>query len=112
MKTHLLIATLLMALFVSACSFYDEETAYFNTYYNMERIMAEVKDEFAYQDENKRNKPRVLVPGLDSATMAAKEGSVAPPQYQFLKAFVIDRSKLQPMATKVDSILLKGSKIH
>ena len=111
MKTHLLIATLLMALFVSACSFYDEETAYFNTYYNMERIMAEVKDEFAYQDENKRNKPRVLVPGLDSATMAAKEGSVAPPQYQFLKAFVIDRSKLQPMATKVDSILLKGSKI-
>lgn len=111
MKTHLLIATLLIALFVSACSFYDEETAYFNTYYNMERIMAEVKDEFAYQDENKRNKPRVLVPGLDSATMAAKEGSVAPPQYQFLKAFVIDRSKLQPMATKVDSILLKGSKI-
>lgn len=111
MKTHLLIATLLTAMFVSACSFYDEETAYFNTYYNMERIMAEVKDEFAYQDENKRNKPRVLVPGLDSATMAAKEGSVAPPQYQFLKAFIIDRSKLQPMATKVDSILLKGSKI-
>lgn len=100
-----------ITLIVSACSFYDEETAYFNTYYNMERIMAEVKDEFAYQDENKRNKPRLLVPGLDSAKSEGAEGKTTQPQYQFLKAFVIDRAKLQPMTTKVDSILLKGSKI-
>lgn len=75
----------------------------------MNRIMGEVKDEFNFQDENKRNKPRVLVPAMDSLRLGT-----APPKnttYQFLRAFVIERAKLQPVATKVDSILIKGSKV-
>ncbi len=105
-----IIGVLILALLASACSWFDNQTTYFNTYYNMDRIMGEIKDEFAYQDENKRVKPRVLVPGLDSAALPTGDPT-KPPQYQFLNAFVIERAKLQPVATKVDSILLKGSKI-
>ena len=75
----------------------------------MKRIMTEVKDEFDFQDVNKRNKPRVLVPAMDSMRLVS-----GPPKnttYQFLRAFVIERAKLQPVATKVDSILIKGSKV-
>lgn len=111
MSKRISIIVLVLSVLVSACSYYDEGTAYFNTYYNMQRIMGEIKDEFNYLDENARIKPRVIVPGLDSTTNATREGSTFNPQYQFLKAFIIDRSKLQPVATKVDSILLKGSKI-
>ncbi len=106
-----IVACLLVALLVSACSFYDNQITYFNTYYNMERIMGEIKDEFEYQDENKRNKPRVIVPGLDVAAPEADKAKLLQPQYQFLKTFVVDRAKLQPVATKVDSILIKGSKV-
>ena len=94
---------------VVGCDWYDNQTTYFNTYYNMERIMDEVKDEFEYIDENRRVKPRVLVPGLDSAVAA--EGVGGRKDYKFLRAFVIDKAKLQPMNSKVDSILMKGSKI-
>lgn len=101
--------TIVLALGCVGCSWFDNQTTYFNTYYNMERIRAEVMDEFSYQDQNRRVKPRVLVPGLDSAMLSEHETKTA--GYNFLKAFVIDRTKLQPVATKVDSILIKGSKV-
>lgn len=94
---------------LQGCAWFDNQTTYFNTYYNMNRIMTEVKDEFAFQDENKRNKPRVLVPAMDSMRLVS-----GPPKnqtYQFLRTFIIERQKLQPVATKVDSILIKGSKV-
>ncbi len=98
-----------MGIGLQGCAWFDNQTTYFNTYYNMRRIMTEVKDEFSFQDENKRNKPRVLVPSMDSLGLTG-----GPPKnqtYQFLRAFVVERSKLQPVATKVDSILIKGSKV-
>ncbi|MBK6759130.1 MAG: tetratricopeptide repeat protein [Ignavibacteria bacterium] len=100
---------LIIAVGTQGCAWFDNQTTYFNTYYNMRRIMTEVKDEFDFQDENKRNKPRVLVPAMDSMRLVG-----GPPKnatYQFLRAFVIERAKLQPVATKVDSILIKGSKV-
>lgn len=95
---------------MSACSWFDNQTTFFNTYYNMDRIMTEVKDEFEYTDEGRRVKPRVLVPGLDSAR-GNTNNVTASGNYQFLKAFIVDKAKLQPVSTKVDSILLKGSKV-
>jgi len=74
----------------------------------MQRIMNEVEDEFSYQDENKRTKPRVLVPG---AELSAKKDPTAPTSAAFLREFIIERSKLQPVNVKIDSILIKGSKI-
>lgn len=103
------LSVLTVAVGLQGCAWFDNQTTYFNTYYNMNRVMTEVKEDFSYQDENKRVKPRVLVPAVDSMKLVS-----GPPKnatYQFLRAFVIDRAKLQPMATKVDSILIKGSKI-
>jgi len=73
--------------------------------------MAEVEDEFAFQDENKRTKPRLLVQpieGVEAETTASAKGAGT---MNFLRAFVVEKTKLQPMATKVDSILIKGSKV-
>ena len=103
------VVTLAIAVGLQGCAWFDNQTTYFNTYYNMRRVMTEVKDDFAFQDENKRIKPRVLVPAVDSLKLLS-----GPPKnttYQFLRAFVIERAKLQPMAAKVDSILIKGSKV-
>ena len=103
------VVVLALAVGLQGCAWFDNQTTYFNTYYNMRRVMTEVKEDFDYQDENKRTKPRVLVPAVDSMKLVS-----GPPKnttYQFLRAFVIDRAKLQPMATKVDSILIKGSKV-
>ncbi|MEY3386637.1 MAG: hypothetical protein RIR53_1448 [Bacteroidota bacterium] len=111
--TPLRIISILFILLVieglSGCAWYDNRITYFNTYYNMQRIRGEILDEFDYQEELKRNRPRVLVPGLDSIKLAS-----GPPKnsvYQFLRGLQIDRTKLQPVATKVDSILMKGSKV-
>jgi tetratricopeptide (TPR) repeat protein len=111
-KRHITIAFsfVLLALLSEGCQWYDDQTTYFNTYYNMNRIMKEVKDQFEYADESRRVMPRVLVPGLDSvASLDSTSGGLK--QYNFLRAFVIDKAKLQPVNTKVDSILLKGSKV-
>lgn len=91
------------------CAWFENKTTYFNTYYNMTRIMRDVKNDFDYQDENNRKRPRVLVPASDSLRLTSE-----PPKnttYQFLRALSVDRTKLAPMATKVDSILIKGSKV-
>ena len=91
----------LLTLVVSGCDWYDNQTTYFNTYYNMERIMDHVKDEFEFVEEGRRRKPRVLVPGLDSV---AKEENVegGTRTYAFLRAFMVDRAKLQPVSKEVD----------
>lgn len=98
-----------VALSLTHCAWYDNQTTYFNTFYNMQRIMNEVEDEFSYQDENKRIKPRVLVPSFTGTEV--KKDPNAPNSPAFLREFIIERSKLQPVNVKVDSILIKGSKI-
>lgn len=107
--TILPVSVLLLALTVAGCSWYDNQTTFFNTYYNAKRIMGEVEDEFLFQDENKRVKPRVLVPPIEGVDTKTENNNSGPPV--FLRTFIIERAKLQPVATKVDSILIKGSKI-
>lgn len=94
-------------LLVSGCAFYDNFTTYFNTYYNLERLMKESEEEFEWQDEKLRTTPRVFVPDpqIAEGTMKASE---TPP---FLESFIISKQKLQPVAIKLDSIIIKGSKI-
>ena len=97
------------ALSLGSCTWYNNRMAYFNTYYNIGRIMTEAEDQFVFHDEGKRTKPRVLVPGSDEFTQTSQ---TAPGNtMNFLQAFVIERAKLQPVQTKVDSVLIKGSKI-
>jgi len=75
----------------------------------MKRIRREVLNDFEYQDENNRKRPRVLVPAIDS--LGLKSEAPKNTTYQFLKALAVERSKLAPMSQKVDSILIKGSKV-
>ena len=101
-----LLVILTLAL-LAGCKQYDNFTTYFNTYYNANRLMYESEDEFQFQDEKKRITPKVFVPDPKlKATGDAKAG-IAP----FMEEFVISQQKLQPVKVKLDSIIIKGSKI-
>jgi TolA-binding protein len=100
------IITGLLLLTLAGCKEYDNFTTYFNTYYNAQRIMDESEDEFEFQEEKKRVKPRVFVPEPKfKATQYT--GGIAP----FMQEFVISQKQLQPVKIKLDSIIIKGSKI-
>jgi tetratricopeptide (TPR) repeat protein len=73
----------------------------------MRRLMGEVEEEFGYYDETRRTqRPRVFVP--DSTIFSAFQAGEIPP---FLREFVIEPPKLQPVQQRLDSVLRKGSKI-
>lgn len=71
--------------------------------------MGEAEEEFSYQDElNRSRRPRVLVP-LDSMSLSLSNKLGDQPA--FLAEFVISQQKLAPVRIKIDSIIIKGSKI-
>ncbi len=98
----------MVALLAGGCHTYDNFTTYFNTYYNAKRLTTEVEDEFDFFDEGKRVKPRVLVADTSTLIEAPLDLGETP---AFLQEFVISKEKLQPVKTKVDSVIIKGSKI-
>lgn len=91
----------------SACSNYTNFTTYFNTFYNMERLTYEAEEEFEFQDEKKRVQPRVFVPQPE--IYIPEENLMGPPP--FLTEFIVNKQKRQPVQVKLDSIIIKGSKI-
>lgn len=99
-----------LSLILTSCKSYDNFTTYFNTYYNTQRLISESQNEFEYQDEKRRVVPRVYAPEPDIKFDEDDQRSVsgAPP---FLAEFVIDQRKLQPVKVKLDSVIIKGSKI-
>lgn len=106
-QKKIFLSAILSLLLVSGCTFYDNFTTYFNTYYNIERIMKEAEMEFDYQDEKLRTTPEVYVPDpMIEADNITKTGT--PP---FLESFILSKQKLQPVKIKLDSIIIKGSKI-
>jgi tetratricopeptide (TPR) repeat protein len=83
-------------------------TAYFNTYYNAQRLMLITEDEFAFQDEQKRVKPRIVITEQHTLQDDQPDRSELP---GFLEVYVVSPERLQPVREPVDSILIKGSKI-
>ncbi|MCS7169517.1 MAG: hypothetical protein NZ949_02715, partial [Candidatus Kapabacteria bacterium] len=84
-----LVAVAFSALLTSGCQLWWNAEAYFNTYYNMRRLMSEVEDEFGYYDETRRTqRPRVFVP--DPAVIPAEQGGELPP---FLHEFIVEPPK-------------------
>jgi tetratricopeptide (TPR) repeat protein len=73
----------------------------------MDRLLTESEAEFRYQEEKKRVKPRVYVP--DMAINIPKESQSGIPP--FLNEFIISKQQLQPVSVKLDSMIIKGSKI-
>lgn len=92
---------------MSGCKFWDNFTTYFNTYYNQDRLIFEAEDEFSYQEEKKRVTPRVFIP--EPANYIQNTPKSGPPP--FMNEFVIEQQKLQPVKIKLDSVVIKGSKI-
>lgn len=105
----ILILIALTSVLLEGCAWFDNQVTYFNTYYNIRRITVEIEDEFEFQDENKRKKPRLFVPAIEGVSQnpETSQGNTM----LFLKNFTYEKARLQPVSTKVDSILIKGSKI-
>ncbi len=71
--------------------------------------MRESEEEFAYTDLKRRDKPRVIVPADSGSQFGVMpQTGIAPP---YLREYIIDQQKLQPVQVKLDSIFDKGSKI-
>lgn len=97
-------------LFLAACtqmSNWRDFTTYFNTFYNMERLMWECEDEFDFQEDKKRVEPRVFVPQPEFYVQ--EKYTMGPPP--FLTEFIVNKQQRQPVRIKLDSIIIKGSKI-
>lgn len=109
-KTRATIIKLIIVLFTIAlfgsCQHWDNFTTLFNTYYNANRLIKESESEFEYQEEGRRTKPRIFIPDYN---IFVKELLAGPPP--FCKEFIIDQKKLQPVKIKLDSVIIKGSKI-
>lgn len=99
--------TIFFSTIFSGCKQWTNFTTYYNTYYNENRLIEESEDEFEYQDEKRRIKPRVFIT-QPSVKLPAIPKSGPPP---FMQEFIIDQQKLQPVQTKLDSVIVKGSKI-
>ncbi len=89
---------------LAACQPFRNFTTYYNLFYNMERIMGEVEDELLYMREQKTPEPSYYIP-YDDQSLAG------------VRIFHhLDRRSMTPDETKankikLDSILLKGSKL-
>ena len=64
----ILILIALTSVLLEGCAWFDNQVTYFNTYYNIRRITVEIEDEFEFQDENKRKKPRLFVPAIEGVS--------------------------------------------
>ncbi|MDA3843171.1 MAG: hypothetical protein PF588_02220, partial [Candidatus Kapabacteria bacterium] len=104
---YLILLITAVPLLLPACRQWDNFTTYFNTYYNTERLRKVVEDEFEFQEEKKRVMPRVFVPEPKFNFPDPPKGRMP----QFLASFVITKQKRQPVKRKLDSIIIKGSKI-
>ncbi len=101
----LIIASALAVL--AGCHTYDNFTTYFNTYYNMQKLIKEAEDEFEFQTADRRIKPRVFIPEPEIFEPDKSKTGVPP----FLDEFIVDNRMLQPVRVKLDSVEIKGSKI-
>ncbi len=105
-KTIYLVGAIIALVFFG-CRHWDNFITYFNTYYNMERIRKECESEFDYQTEKLKETPTVLAPEMDIKLPRKRETSLPP----FLTEFVINKRQRQPVKSKLDSMVIKGSKI-
>jgi tetratricopeptide (TPR) repeat protein len=100
------LAAIVTLLFLVGCQTFDNFTTYFNTYYNMERLMEKSEDEFDFMAFDKRP-IQVYVP--DPKIEVDNDYSLGPPP--FMQDMIITQRQRQAVEVKLDSIIIKGSKI-
>lgn len=77
----------------------------------MDRLIWETEYDFEGTEIMRRQKPRVLTP-VDSGMRFGQDAFGKPAEIpQFLKDIMIEQSRLQPVKVKLDSVIIKGSKI-
>ncbi|MGE3801298.1 MAG: tetratricopeptide repeat protein [Candidatus Kapaibacterium sp.] len=92
------------AALLSSCQPYRNFTTYYNRFWNIERIMAEVEDEVDYvRDQQEAPKPRYIIPFDDTG------GEEFFSDHLNRKTF--DPEEVRANRMKLDSIILKGSMI-
>jgi len=101
-----IILILAIAVFLSSCDFFNNFTTYFNTYYNMERLMEKAEDEFEFMSYDKRE-INVYVP--EPEVREQKDYQLGPPP--FMKDLIVTQRQRQAVKVKLDSVIIKGSKI-
>ncbi len=69
--------------------------------------MKEAEDEFEYQDQKLKSQPTIVYP--EAKLQIADNVHQGPPP--FMQEFIISQRQLQPVKVKLDSIIIKGSKI-
>lgn len=106
MKRNILILSLVFLL--AGCKFWTNFTTYFNTYYNADLLIEKTEQEFEYYDESLRTEPRALAPDYEIIDVDNLSQDGVP---YFMQEFVVSQAKLQPVKVKLDSVLIKGSKI-
>ncbi len=82
--------------------------AYFNTYYNANRLMVVSEDEFFLYDEQQRTTPRIIVIEEPTLVDDKPDDREVP---QFIKSLVVKPEKLDKARIWIDSVLIKGSKL-
>lgn len=103
-----IILILILVFFTVGCGFWTNFTTYFNTYYNAEKLIDKTEQEFSYYDEKERLQPRALAPDYEIVDLDNLSQDGIP---YFMQEFIISQAKLQPVKVKLDSVLIKGSKI-
>ncbi len=93
---------------MTGCHSWTNFTTYFNTYYNAEKLIEESEDEFQYLAAKKRTRPRVLVNKTRQIDTKEDFSRKIP---SFMVEFIITKDQFQPVKVKLDSVLIKGSKI-
>jgi tetratricopeptide (TPR) repeat protein len=77
----------------------------------MDRLIWETEYDFEGTEIMRRQKPRVLTP-VDSGMRFGQDAFGRPAEIpQFLKDIMIEQTRLQPVKVKLDSVIIKGSKI-
>lgn len=93
---------------LAGCKFWTNFTTYFNTYYNADLLIEKTEQEFEYYDETKRIEPRTFAADYGIVDVDNLSDDGVP---YFMQNFVISQAKLQPVKVKLDSVIIKGSKI-
>jgi tetratricopeptide (TPR) repeat protein len=105
--TRRFVPLIVLSVLFGGCRFWDNSMTYFNTYYNQKKLMNETEEEFGYDEYLKPPKPRAIAP-VEPDVLLEKPSNELP---RYLNDMIVKPAKLQPVQIKVDSIIIKGSKI-
>jgi tetratricopeptide (TPR) repeat protein len=102
-----IIAIILSVSVLGSCSTYTDFTTYFNTFYNAERLLKFSEEEFEFQNEKRKSSPRTFVIEPKLFFQNNFYNNVPP----FMEEYIVKQPIRQAVQVKLDSIIIKGSKI-